>query len=134
MLNPELKLAMKNTFAELRRLEDELYRPQEDVVTLFICFHVRRTILEMMQHYLSSQKVEYSSGSSLDDLIALCSNHDPEFGNIDITSIHCREHDDPNYVTESCSASGHVEACVVIANDMKSVILGKLNLPEHELI
>lgn len=128
MQTNEIIDSLEKTLNGLKDLENELYRPKEDVVTLSVCFSVRQSMMDMLRLYLIGKSVKHDEDTNLNDLLLHCQAIDDQCANIDFSGIKCKDE-----LNASCSGDCYISPekvtdCVVIANQLKLLIVDKLKV------
>ena len=133
MLSNEIRNALKQAITELRIAEFELNRPNEDVVTLSVCYSARQSTNTMLRLFLLAKDINHNEGKSLKELLSQCVKIDKEFSDVDITNVTCNELNHDECDGKYCLTIDKVNECVSVANKFKTLVLGKLKINESEM-
>jgi HEPN domain-containing protein len=91
-------LKSKSTLSEademLHTAEEELCRPEEDVVHYNVCKHAYKAIEKYMTAYLIEHGVHIQNSTSIKELLNQCRSIDPDFKELDINPVMDAEHVD----------------------------------------
>ncbi len=128
MITNDIINLVKQTITQLESVEEELNRPLEDVVTLSACYNVRHSMMTMMNLYLQNHSITFQEEKSLEDLLARCIALDNQFAEVDLTKIACKEHENAACTSQYCLSTDKVTDCLVAANQIKGLIVDKLNI------
>jgi len=128
MFTEVIKDNLQHAENALYAVENELKRPEEDVMTVAACMTVRTTMRLMMQQYLDAHAVPHPTTASLHDLLEQCTKSNAKFHSVDIRNVECKgenhEHCDDLY----CMTINNVDNCVSVAHQIKSVIWNEFHL------
>ena len=133
MVTKEIKTLLKKAISELKIAEYELNRPNEDVVTVSVCLSARQSINSLLRLFLLSKSINHTDGKSLQELLAQCKNSDKQFESIDISTILCNALNHDECENKYCLTTESVTNCFSIANQVKRLVLNRLNLTESEI-
>lgn len=128
MITNDIINQVKQTITQLESVEEELNRPLEDVVTLSACYNVRHSMMTMMNLYLQNHSITFQEEKSLEDLLARCIALDNQFATVDLKKIACKEHENAACTSQYCLSTDKVTDCLVAANQIKGLIIDKLNI------
>jgi HEPN domain-containing protein len=91
-------LKSKSTLSEademLHTAEEELCRPEEDVVHYNVCKHAYKAIEKYMTGYLIQHGEHIQNSTSIKELLNSCRKIDPNFNNLDLNPVTDAEHAD----------------------------------------
>jgi hypothetical protein len=133
MVTPELKQSLKDALDQIRIAEDEMNRPEEDMVILSACMGARKAISGLMSSYLTSIRNNDIGDKNLNDLLSLCKKSDPSFNSIELTGVVCSHMNTHECDGMYCLGEDRVSDCIKIANSLKAIVFDKLSLTEREL-
>jgi len=77
--------AVKN----VNEANEELCRPEEDVVSVLVCKKAQRATENFLRGFLLDNGVEPKNQSTLNDLYLECKNLEPNFNKVSLTSFDC---------------------------------------------
>ncbi len=106
---------------QLKKANEELYKPQEDVVNFLVCKNTLFAIENYLKGFLSQRGYETSNDDSLDILLERCKLIDKKFNRIDLSVIDCSS-DHVNHTF--CEDSNKVNACFQQADDLDNLLKG----------
>lgn len=133
METTEIKDLFKQANKKLKIAEDEINRPTEDVVTFSGCLLARQSINAMLQLFLLSKSVNYNYGKSLSELLNKCIEVDNQFASIELNKVICNELNQAECESNYCLSINYVTDCIAVANQLKSLVMNKLEITEREL-
>ena len=120
-------LLFQQAVERLNYFNEELNRPEEDVVTFSICHQTRGIIADLLGSYLLNHGKEYPTSLNLDSLLKLCSEFDAGMMTLNISAMDCHP---GNLSAEKtyCLDIDQVKFCINIANKLKEIVRGKMAL------
>ncbi len=85
---------------KLKVANEELFRPEEDVVTFSVCKNSQYAIENFLRGYLLSKQINPLEFKTIDSLLQQCRQVNKKFERIDFTDIKCSAHTiDSRYCT-----------------------------------
>ncbi len=109
---------------QLHIANEELYKPEEDVVSYLVCKSSQHAIENYLKGYLSQRGFETSENETMEGLLNRCKSLDSKFNQIDLKTVDCRAHQiDSTY----CQSVKKVTSCYEAADDLDT-FLRKTNL------
>jgi hypothetical protein len=105
----------------LNRAEEELNKPQKDVMTVSVCQGTKMAIDSFLKAYLTKHQVTDVETGDLMSRFHQCVAFKPEFEEIDIHSFECI-HDEKCSMSEYCMSIDKVSGCLKIAEDLRNLI------------
>ena len=127
MNTKEVFTRLKAASNDLSRIEQEMARPNQDVVTHSLCYMVRSSISNLLTAYLLSLDKSPSEEESLESLIQKCRQTDSAFDEIDFSPLACKcmtvEQKDEAYCLSLPPTQ--IESCTHIARQAKEIMINK---------
>jgi hypothetical protein len=115
-----------NLFIRAENLLDnagqELQRAEEDVVVPAVCYNSRETIYNYLEGYLIRNMQAPKEPVSLENLKNQCANINPEFKELDFSSLDC-SHDNKAGQEAYCMSVTKVKSCFQVAQEVKDLIM-----------
>lgn len=104
---------------KLQEANQELCRPEEDVVPYLVCKNSQYAIESFLKGYLLRNNVEPMGGENMNTLYKMCVELNEKFKEIDLDDHTCKgyKHD-----SRSCSDTLKVSKCYEIADKMDSFL------------
>lgn len=133
MVKSKIKNSLKKAVTELKIAEGEINRPNEDVVTLSVCLTARQSMSAMMQIFLLSNSINHSNGQSLFNLLNQCKTIDKQFESIDLSKMMCKGLNATECQNKYCLSIQNVSDCITTANQLKKLVMNKLQFSESEI-
>jgi len=106
---------------QLKKANDELYKPQEDIVSFLVCKNTLFAIENYLKGYLSKRGYETKNEASLDLLLERCRLLDKKFNQIDLSVIDCSS-DHQNHTF--CEDAKKVNSCFEKADQLDNLLRG----------
>ena len=98
---------------------EELFKPEEDVVSYLVCKNSQHAIENYLKGYLSVRGFETHENETMEDLLKRCRSLDSNFKHVDIKTVDCRAHQiDSTY----CQSVKKVTSCYEAADDLDTFI------------
>ena len=73
----------------LKAANDELCRPEEDVVAFMVCKNSQVAISNFLKGYLLQNDVAVDTDATIDNMYNQCKAINPNFANIDLAGFDC---------------------------------------------
>ncbi len=99
---------------KLREANDELCRPEEDVVAPVVCKNSQEAILNYLKGYLLTQDIIPEEGASVDQLFEKCRSINPHFEKINLSGFECDVHIESRF----CNGAESQSRCFNIADSL----------------
>ncbi len=109
-----------NTAKEnLNNANNELFKPEEDVVSYLVCKNSQVAIENYLKGYLSLRCFETNKEETLQSLLNRCKSLDSKFNQVDIETIDCKAHKmDSRY----CQDVSKVSSCFDAADNLDTFL------------
>ena len=109
---------------QLHTANEELFKPEEDVVTYLVCKNSQRAIENNLKGYLTLRGFETHENESLEGLLNRCISLNSKFKNIDLNVIDCKASKiDSRY----CNEVSKVSSCFEAADNLDT-FLKRINI------
>jgi HEPN domain-containing protein len=109
------KIAKEN----LKNANDELFKPEEDVVSYLVCKNSQFAIENFLKGYLTLRGFETNENETLESLLDRCKLLDNKFNNVDINTIECRTN---NIDSRYCQEVKKVSSCYDVADGLDTFL------------
>lgn len=104
---------------KLKIANEELFKPEEDVVSYLVCKNSQYAIEAYLKGYLSHRGFETHDQETLDGLFERCKTLDPKFKKIEIGVISCKaDKIDSRY----CTDVAKVSSCFDTADSLDTLL------------
>ena len=133
MVSTEVFNSLKEALTELRIAEYELNRPEEDVVTMSVCYSARHSLNSLLRTYLMSNNLNPNESKNSRELLDQCIALDKQFSTVHISALQCNSINHEACDGKYCMSVDKVTECLTAANQAKAIVLEKLKLKESEL-
>lgn len=104
---------------KLREANEELCRPEEDVVSYLVCKNSQYAIESFLRGYLLKNNTEAAGDENINTLYKRCVALNEKFGEIDLHDFSCKGHRPDS---RSCSDTEKVSKCYEIADKMNEFL------------
>ena len=133
MESASLRESLNSALKALRAAEDEMNRPDEDVVTPCSCHFTRLALNGFLRAFLAGHRTMPEILSDSDELLALCSSIDPQFESVNLSSFVCRIREgEPSNDDLFCLSVDKVSDCLRTTREVRDMVLQKLKLRESD--
>ena len=114
----------ENAKENLKNANEELFKPEEDVITYLVCKNSQHAIENYLIGYLSSRGFETHKKETIENLLDRCKSLESKFNQVNIDTIDCKAHKiDSKY----CDDVNKVSSCYDAADNLDT-FLRKLNI------
>lgn len=104
---------------KLREANEELCRPEEDVVSYLVCKNSQAAIEKFLKGFLLSKGMDPQGYKNISSLFTQCVAINPAFENLDLSDFTCRS---SSLDTRSCGTTDKVSRCYQIAENLESIM------------
>lgn len=106
----------------LSQIEEELNRPEEDVMTFSVCHQTRAIIGELFKSFLSYKEVDYANAQDIEALQELCARLNPGFASLELKDMYCYP-GNLDGMEGYCMDLERVRICLGKARQLRSLLL-----------
>jgi HEPN domain-containing protein len=99
----------------LNEASEELFRPEEDVVTYAICKNAQFAIENFLKGFLLKNEIDPSDYKTIEELYEQCKSINKKFEEIDLTEFGCKSH---TIDSRFCNEVSKVSNCYDIADSL----------------
>lgn len=112
------KELFRQAVSRLEVAQEELNRPDDDVMTLSVCYQSRTVLADIMGAYLTLKGTDFSKAADLESLRQLSAGSDPRFSDLDLQAMVCHP---TKTVNEPCFCMdlNRVRACLDMAEQCR---------------
>ena len=110
--------AVKN----VNEANDELCRPEEDVVSVLVCKKAQRATENFLRGFLLDHGIEPKNESTLNDLYLECKKLNPNLSKVPLTSFDCLSE---SLDSKTCIELVKVNSCFITASNLDSFLRGE---------
>lgn len=109
----------KEATKKLEAAKEELFKPEEDMVSYSVCKNSQFAIENFLKGYLINHEVEIEMDETIQSLYEKCLQVNEDFKQIELKSMGCRTHQiDSRY----CSEIESVSACFDAADNLDTYL------------
>jgi hypothetical protein len=105
---------------KLIEANEELCRPEEDVVSFMVCKNAQFAIENFLTGFLLHNAVVPNSNATINELYEQCRAIDKNFEKLDISAFECRSHHELN--GRSCNETEKVSKCLQTADQLEDFL------------
>ena len=102
----------------LKQANDELCRPEEDVVAAMVCKNSQEAIVNYLKGFLLLKGIEPPEGASISALYKECRSINSHFEKIDLSGHECDVHLESRF----CSGTENQSRCFDIADHLDTFL------------
>ncbi len=114
-MNVSAKKLYEEAVQNLKEANDELCRPEEDVVSPLVCSNSQHAIINYLKGYLIENGIENKSEDSIDSLYQQCKSINKHFEEVHLSGFDCNSHKDES---RFCNDSSKFSRCFDIADSL----------------
>jgi len=104
---------------KLKEASNELYKPEEDVVTFAICKNSQVAIENYLKGFLYNNGTDPSAFKTIDSLYQQCKLINPKFEKINLSRLNCKVNEiDSRY----CNELSKVSTCYGLADNLDTFL------------
>ena len=104
---------------KLNQANQELYRPEEDVVTFLVCQNAHFAIENYLKGFLMLHNIDTDNLITIDNLFEECKKINKKFEEIDLASFDCTSQEAES---RFCNANSKVSRCFEIADSLDTFL------------
>ncbi|NNF81685.1 MAG: HEPN domain-containing protein [Flavobacteriaceae bacterium] len=116
-MNMTAKTFYEEAGKKLSQASEELYRPEEDVVTYLVCQSSHLAIENYLKGFLIQNEVNPESFSSVDEMFSECKKINSKFAEVNLEGHSFEPHTD-----ESRYCDSRVSRCYELANSLDTFL------------
>ncbi len=109
----------EEAFQKLEAANEELCRPEEDVVSFLVCKHSQTAIENFLKGYLLKNDVDPKNYKNISALYEKCLNLNNRFSEIDLSDFTCKSYKPDS---RACNSISKVSGCFEIAGNLNSFL------------
>ena len=110
---------LNNAANKLKKANEELFRPEDDVVSFSVCKNSQYAIESYLKGYLLKNKVDPGGFLTIDQLYKQCALLNKDFEKIDLTDLACKSNAlDSRY----CNNITKVKKCFDVADSLDTFL------------
>lgn len=100
---------------KLKEANDELCRPEEDVVSQLVCSNSQDAIVNYLRGFLLQNEIETGEGEAINSLYDQCMAINKHFEEVHLSGFECNAHKDES---RFCNESSQFSRCFDIADSL----------------
>ncbi len=100
---------------KLKEANEELFRPEEDVVSSLVCKNAQFVIENYLKGYLLQQNIDIKQYTTIEMLFEQCVKINPKFITIDLSNFQCKSH---TFGDAFCNDVKKVNNCFDVADSI----------------
>lgn len=131
MRTMEIKKSLRLAFADLQKAQNELNRPEEDLVPLCVCSSARHSMSAMMRLFLLTKTLNTEEDASLKALFRKCGEYEKEFNRLNLDNLLCQSLKLSACEDKNCISLKNLNACVALTGRLKDIV-SKILQPEDK--
>ncbi|NOQ91177.1 MAG: HEPN domain-containing protein [Flavobacteriaceae bacterium] len=118
-MDEKSKIHFNTAKENLKGANEELFKPEEDVVSYLVCKNSQQAIENYLKGYLTLRGFETNENETLQSLLDRCKSLDSKFNQVDIETIDCKAHKmDSRY----CQDVSKVSSCFDTADNLDTFL------------
>ena len=116
MENKAIRL-FSEAIKKLQEANEELCRPEEDVVSYLVCKNSQNAIEKFLKGYLLGKGIDPQNYKNINSLYEQCVAINPKFKDLDLSDFTCKSYAPDS---RSCSGTEKVSKCYEIAGNLNA--------------
>lgn len=109
----------KTAIEKLNEANEELFRPEEDVVSYLVCKNSQFAIENYLRGYLYENGIDASVYPTIESLYQKCKHINKKFEKVDLSDIRCKIYDTD---TRYCNEHSKVSKCFDAADSLDTFL------------
>ncbi|MBT8299285.1 MAG: HEPN domain-containing protein [Maribacter sp.] len=114
-MNDKAKKLYEEAIQKLKEANDELCRPEEDVVSQLVCSNSQHAIVNYLKGFLIENGIDFNSEDTIDTLYEQCKSINKHFEEVHLSGFDCNAHKDES---RFCNESTKFSRCFDIADSL----------------
>ncbi len=118
-MNDKAKKLFDDAIEKLNEANEELFRPEEDIVSMVVCKNSQFAVENYLKGFLLQNGVDPSNFKTIDSLYEKCKLINKNFEKVNLTDFECKSHKlDSRY----CNDVSKVSSCFDIADSLDTFL------------
>ena len=118
-MNATPKTLFDEAAFKLNQANQELYRPEEDVVTYLVCQNAHIAIENYLKGFLMLNDIDTTNLNTVDALYEQCKSVNNKFEEVNLAGFNCTSQEAES---RFCNASSKVSRCFEIADSLDTFL------------
>ncbi len=114
-MNDSAKKLYEEAVQKLKEANDELCRPEEDVVAQLVCNNAQYAISNFLKGFLLQNGKDFKTDESISNLYEQCKSINRNFEEVHLSGFECNAHKDES---RFCNESSKFSRCFDIADSL----------------
>ena len=118
-MNDKAKKLFDDAIEKLNEANEELFRPEEDIVSMVVCKNSQFAVENYLKGFLLQNGVDPTSFKTIDSLYEKCKSINKNFEKVNLSDFECKSHKmDSRY----CNEVSKVSNCFDIADSLDTFL------------
>ena len=118
-MNDKAKKLFDDAIEKLNEANEELFRPEEDIVSMVVCKNSQFAVENYLKGFLLQNGVDPSNFKTIDSLYEKCKSINKNFEKVNLSDFECKSHKlDSRY----CNDISKVSSCFDIADSLDTFL------------
>jgi len=118
-MNDKAKKLFDDAIEKLNEANEELFRPEEDIVSMVVCKNSQFAVENYLKGFLLQNGVDPSNFKTIDSLYEKCKSINKNFEKVNLSDFECKSHKmDSRY----CNEVSKVSNCFNIADSLDTFL------------
>ena len=104
---------------KLNEANQELFKPEEDVVTYAVCKNAQYAIENYLKGFLLTNGIDPDNYKTIEELYEQCKSINNKFEDIDLSDIGCKSH---HLDSKYCNEVSKVSNCFDVADNLDTFL------------
>jgi len=118
-MNDKAKKLFDDAIEKLNEANEELFRPEEDIVSMVVCKNSQFAVENYLKGFLLQNGVDPENFKTIDSLYEKCKSINKNFKKVNLSDFECKSHKmDSRY----CNEVSKVSNCFDIADSLDTFL------------
>jgi len=118
-MNDKAHKLFDDAIEKLNEANDELFRPEEDIVSFVVCKNSQFAIENFLKGFLLKNGIDPSNFKTIDSLYEQCKSINKNFEKVNLSDFDCKSH---NLDSRYCNEVSKVSNCFDIADSLDTFL------------
>lgn len=118
-MNDKANKLFDDAIGKLNEANEELFRPEEDIVSFVVCKNSQFAIENFLKGFLLKNGIDPSNFKTIDSLFEQCKSINKNFEKVNLSDFDCKSH---NLDSRYCNEVSKVSNCFDIADSLDTFL------------
>lgn len=118
-MNDKANKLFDDAIEKLNEANEELYRPEEDIVSFLVCKNSQFAVENFLKGFLLKNGIDPSRYKTIDSLYEQCKSINKNFEQVSLSDFECKSH---NLDSRYCNKVSKVSNCFDVADSLDTFL------------